>query len=150
MSTRTFALVFGIMYTLIGILGFIPGITQMPPAGALPLRFDAGYGYLMGLFPINALHNIVHLVIGLMGIIAYRSFSGAHAYARGLAISLGMLAIMGLIPGFDTSFGFIPLFSHDIWLHALSAVVAAYFGFMASQSAAVVDASRTQGDISNR
>ena len=64
----------------------------------------------------------------------------ARNYARGLAIFYGLLAIMGLIPGLNTTFGLIPIFGHDIWLHALSALVAAYFGFMASDAAVTTDA----------
>jgi hypothetical protein len=86
---------------------------------------------LLGLFPVNILHTLVHLLLGIWGIIAYRSFSGSRVYAKSLAVVYGLLAIMGLIPGLNTTFGLIPLFSHDIWLHALTALAAAYFGFVA-------------------
>jgi hypothetical protein len=46
-----------------------------------------------------------------------------------LAVIFGVLTVMGLIPGLNTVFGLIPLFGHDIWLHALTAIAAAYFGF---------------------
>ena len=131
MQTRLFALVIGIVYVLIGLLGFLPGVVAAPPTGAPSLAVDAGYGYLLSLFPINVLHNIVHLIIGLLGLIAYRRFADARLFARGLAIFYGLLAIMGLIPGLNTTFGLIPIFSHDIWLHAVSAAAAAYFGWFA-------------------
>ncbi len=131
MSIRYFALALGIVYTLVGLLGFLPGITQPPPPNAPTLAVDAGYGFLLGLFPINVLHNIVHLLIGVLGIAASRRLAGARAYARGLAVVYGLLAIMGLIPGLDRTFGLIPLFGHDVWLHALTALASAYFGFMA-------------------
>ncbi len=136
MSTRNFALALGIVYTLVGLLGFLPGITQPPPANAPTLAVDAGYGFLLGLFPINVLHNIVHLLIGVLGIAASRRLAGARQYARGLAIVYGLLAIMGLIPGLDRTFGLIPLFGHDVWLHALTALASAYFGFMAPEATA--------------
>ena len=131
MSTRYFALILGIVYTLVGLLGFLPGVTQPPPANAPTLAVDAGYGFLLGLFPINVLHNIVHVLIGVLGIAASRRVADGRLYARGLAIVYGVLAIMGLIPGLDRTFGLIPLFGHDVWLHALTALVSAYFGFMA-------------------
>lgn len=131
MLTRYFALVIGIVYTLIGLLGFVPGMLQAPVGDAPNLAVESGYGYLFGLFPINILHNIVHLIVGVLGIVAYRSFAAARGYSRGLAIFYGLLAIMGLFPVLNTTFGLIPIFGHDVWLHALTAVLAAYFGFVA-------------------
>ena len=130
MTTRYFALVLGIVYVLIGILGFLPFALQTPPAGAPDLAVDSLYGYLIGLFPVNILHTIVHLAIGLWGILAYRGFDSSRTYARSIAVIFGLLTVMGLIPGLNTTFGLIPLFSHDVWLHALTAVAGAYFGFV--------------------
>lgn len=128
MGARYFALICGIVYTLVGIMGFIPGVVTAPGTGP-DIAVDAGYGYLLGLFPVNVLHNLVHLAVGLWGLASYRSFSGARTFSRGLAIFYGLLTIMGLIPGLNTTFGLIPIFGHDIWLHALTAAIAAYFGF---------------------
>lgn len=142
MATRYFALAVGIVYLLVGIMGFIPGVVQQQ-AGAPDLAIETGYGYLLGLFPVNVLHNIVHLAIGAWGLASYRSFNGSRVFARGLAIFYGLLAIMGLIPGLNTTFGLIPIFGNDVWLHALTALIAAYFGFAAQPARAdFVDASR--------
>jgi uncharacterized membrane protein YtjA (UPF0391 family) len=129
---RTFALVFGIIYLLVGILGFT-GLATAPPAGDAHHNIQFGHSYLLGLFPVNTLHNIVHLIIGLWGLLASRSVSGARLYAKVLAIAYGLLAIMGIIPSetINTTFGLIPIYGHDVWLHALSALIAAYFGFVA-------------------
>ena len=86
---------------------------------------EANHGRLLGLFPINLLHNLVHLLVGLWGLAGARSFSGALGFARGLAIFYGLLVVLGLIPGTDTLFGLVPIQGHDVWLHALSAAVAA-------------------------
>jgi hypothetical protein len=140
MAARYFALISGAIYVLIGILGFIPGLVAAP--GTAPdLVVNANYGYLMGLFPINLLHNIVHLAVGVWGLASYRSYSGARTYGRGLAIFYGLLAVMGLIPVLNTTFGLIPIFSHDVWLHALTALIAAYFGFKSTPDAATVGSS---------
>ena len=125
---KTFALIFGIAYVLAGVMGFIPGLTT-PATHGPQLAVEAGHGYLLGLFPVNVLHNIVHLAIGAWGILASRSYSGSRFYGQGLAVFYGLLAIMGLFPVTNTTFGLIPLYSHDVWLHAGSAVVAAYIGF---------------------
>jgi hypothetical protein len=54
----------------------------------------------------------------------------ARTYAKVIAISYGGLVILGLIPGLNTLFGLVPIFGHDVWLHAVLAIPAAYFGFM--------------------
>lgn len=142
MNARTFALVFGVVYLLVGLMGFFVngGMSISPGGGATGA--DAAWPRLLGLFPINLLHNIVHLAIGAWGLASYRSYSGSVAYARGLAILYAVLAVMGLIPGLNTTFGLIPIFGHDVWLHALTAIVAAYFGWMATRDVETIDASR--------
>ena len=135
MNVRTFAIVFGVIYLAVGLLGFFPPLLGAPPPDAPQLAVDSFYGYLLGLFPINLLHNLVHILIGIWGIVAYKSFPAARGYARGLAIIYGVLTIMGLIPGLNTMFGLAPLFGHDIWLHAATAIIAAYFGWKAPEPA---------------
>jgi hypothetical protein len=131
LSVRDFAKIAGIAFVVIGLLGFIPGITQSPPPNAPDLAVETAYGWLLGLFPVNILHNLVHLALGAWGLAAARAWDSARMYARGTAIIYAVLAVMGLVPGLDTMFGLAPLFSHDVWLHVLLAVAAAYFGFMA-------------------
>ncbi len=131
---RRFALIFGIVYLAVGVMGFIPALVQPAPT-APNLEVTEMYGRLVGLFPINFLHNIVHLAIGLWGVLGSRTVSGAVLFSRGIAIFYGLLAILGLIPVTDTLFGLVPIYSHDVWLHALSALIAAYFGFVAPRGA---------------
>jgi hypothetical protein len=139
MMTRNFAIIMGIVYVAVGLLGFFPGVVSAPSPGAPDVAVHFGYGYLVGLFPINILHNFVHLGVGVWGISAYRTLAGSQSFARGLAIFYGVLAIMGLIPGLNTMFGLIPIFGHDIWLHAVSAGLAAYFGFTGHAEAIPVE-----------
>jgi len=129
MRTRLFALIVGIVYLLVGIAGFIPGLVE--DHDMADLAVDAGAGDLLGIFPVNVLHNIVHLLIGLLGILAYRTFDASRTYSKALAILYALLAVMGLIDAgnLNTTFGLIPIFGNDVWLHALTAAVAAYFGF---------------------
>lgn len=54
----------------------------------------------------------------------------------------GALAVMGLIPGLDTLFGLVPIFGHDVWLHAVTAAAAVYFGWFAVTPPAEVRTSR--------
>lgn len=145
MNARNFALVFGVVYLLVGLLGFfVSGGLMVGPMNAGGAS-SGDWGQLLGLFPINLLHNIVHLAIGAWGLASYRSTNGSIAYARGLAIIYGLLTIMGLLPTpFRNTFGLIPIMGNDVWLHALTALVAAYFGFMMAGRGAVetIDASR--------
>lgn len=139
MGTRYFALGAGIVYTLVGVVGLL-GLMLSPYTGP-DLAVQAQQGLLLGLFPVNVLHNIVHLAVGLAGLASYRSFNGARGFARGLAIFYGLLTIMGLLPFSNTTFGLIPIHGHDVWLHAVTAAVAAYFGFAAREQAEYVSAS---------
>lgn len=141
MNTRYFALVLGIVYAAIGVLGFVPALRTPPPAGAPDLAVAGGYGFLFGLFPVNVVHNLVHLAVGIWGIAAYATYPAARTYARALAVIFGVLAVMGFFPVLGTLFGLAPLFGHDIWLHALTAIVAGYFGW---RETAVADATRAE------
>jgi hypothetical protein len=80
---KTFALVVGIVFVLVGILGFIPALV---PGGAL-----------LGIFAVNALHSIVHLLIGILGIAA--TYAGlARRYNQVIGIVYLLLGILGFIP----------------------------------------------------
>ena len=129
MKTTTFALIIGIAYLGAGLLGLIPAALTPPPPDAPPTTFTVLYGYLLGLFPVNVLHTAVHLAIGFWGLTAWKRLQDAKVFSRSLAILYGALAVMGLVPGLNNVFGFIPLHSNDVWLHAGTAALAAYFGW---------------------
>lgn len=133
MNTRYFSLVLGIVFLLVGVAGFIPGLMHMPEQAA-DVEVTENFGRLFGLFPVNILHNIVHIIFGIWGIAAYRSYAGARVYSRAVAVIYAVLAVMGFIPGLNTTFGLIPLYGNDIWLHAVIAIAAAYFGFAAKDT----------------
>lgn len=128
---KTFALIFGIAFLVMGVAGFVPGLT---PAGAVqppaPLTMNHGEGMLFGLFPVNTLHNLAHVLFGVWGLLSAKSVGAARGYFRGVAIGYGLLAILGLIPATQTLFGLVPLHGNDVWLHAVLALAGAYFGFI--------------------
>jgi len=133
MSIRHFATLFGVVFLLAGIAGFIPGLS---PAHVHPDLAVTGSSRLaLGLFPVNVLHNLVHLAFGVWGVLAARSVAGSVGYARSVALIYAMLTIMGLFPATDTTFGLVPIYGNDIWLHALLAIVAGYFGFVRRETA---------------
>ncbi len=131
MSTRTFALVFGIVFLLAGISGFIPGLLHPVPVDAPPLTVDKGYGLVLGLLPVNLLHNLVHVLFGVMGIAAFAGLFAPRLYAQIVAISYGLLVILGLLPATNTLFGLVPIYGNDVWLHLALGAIAAFFGFTA-------------------
>lgn len=129
---RTFALVMGIVFLAVGVLGFIPAL--LSPATE-PIAVETLYGRLLGLFPVNVLHSLVHALFGVWGLIAYRTLSHSVTYAQVVGVSYAVLTVMGLIPALNTLFGLVPLYGHDIWLHAVIAIAAIYFGFFADRAA---------------
>lgn len=130
MNTTAFALIFGIAFTLAGILGMFPAALTPPPADAPATTFTVLYGYLLGLFPVNVLHSAAHLAIGIAGLAAASSEAMSRRYAQALALIYGLLGVMGLLPQpFNTVFGLIPIHGHDVWLHLGTAILAAYFGW---------------------
>ena len=131
MSTlRRFALVYGIVFLLVGIGGFVPGITQ--PHSHPDVQVTAFLGAVLGLFAVNLLHNAAHLLFGVWGLVASRSDAASRTYGRVVAIAYALLALMGLFSTMNlhTAFGFVPLYGHDVWLHLLLAAGAFYFGFV--------------------
>jgi len=135
MSTRTFALLFGLVFLAVGVAGFVPGLVQPLHPDHPPVQY--GGVQLFGLFPVNLLHNAVHILFGLWGLLASRSLSGSVTFARGVAIVYAVLTIAGFVPSLYTLFGMVPLYGNNVWLHAVLALVAAYFGWVHRNPASV-------------
>jgi hypothetical protein len=129
MNLRAFVAIFAGIYGLMGLMGFVPGITT-PPDGSHDLAVDAAHGHILGIFPTNIVHNIVHIGVGLWGLAASRSWGAARFFAQANAVLFGLLTVMGLVPGLDTMFGLAPLHGADVALHAVAAIANGYFGFV--------------------
>jgi arginine exporter protein ArgO len=116
---QTAALVVGVVFLLVGILGFIPGITtnygDMTFAG-----HDSG-AELLGIFQVNVLHNIVHLLFAV-GILMARTHSSAVTYLIGGGIIYAVVWLYGLAIDLDSTANFISLNRADNWLHLALAV----------------------------
>lgn len=123
---KTVAMVFGIVFLLIGVLGFVQGGTTME---ADPARAPQ----LFGLFPVNLLHNVVHLAFGVWGLLAARRWDAARAYCRAAGVLYLVLALLGFVT--PDGFGLVPLGGHDVWLHLVLGVVLAGTGFAARDEA---------------
>lgn len=104
----------GIVFLLVGIAGFIPGLTTDLYEG-LEFAGDEGTSELLGLFQVSVLHNIVHGLFGLAGLALAATASGARTYLiGGGAIYVGLF-VLGLLGGGD----WIPVDDADNWLHLL-------------------------------
>lgn len=112
---RIIALVYGIVFLLVGIAGFIPGLTQN--VGDLQLAGHEGHAMLLGIFHVSILHNVVHLLFGILGIALSRSAGTArHFLLWGGIIYLGLF-VYGLIIDYDSAANFVPLSDANNWLH---------------------------------
>jgi hypothetical protein len=129
MAVSTFAFIIGAFYLFAGTLGFFPLFLSPPLSTDPSLTVHLHYGYLFGLFPVNFLHNIVHVMIGVAGLLAWRGLFPTREYCQFLGGFYGLLTVSAFLPGGDTMMGFIPIFRHDIWLHAVSAALGAYYGW---------------------
>jgi hypothetical protein len=114
---RTIANVFGVVFLLVGILGFIPGVTTD--------------GHLLGIFHVNTAHNIVHIASGLAALIAANmSERAALNYFRIFGAVYALVAILGFVTGGDAPLlGIIANNPADNWLHAGIAAVSLILGF---------------------
>jgi hypothetical protein len=114
---QTAALAVAVVFLLVGVLGFIPGITT----GFDSIAFAGHHSgaELLGVFQVSVLHNIVHLLFGAVGIAMARTVSGARLYLIGGGAIYLVLWLYGLVIGQTSSANFVPLNPADDWLHLL-------------------------------
>jgi len=106
--TQMFALVFGAVYVIVGLLGFV----NEP---------------ILGIFDVNALHNIVHLLIG--GALLFGS--SKHDTAKTVCLAVGVAYLFVALIGFvatDFLDDLIKINQADNFLHLVSGAAAVYFG----------------------
>ncbi|MPV36968.1 DUF4383 domain-containing protein [Georgenia subflava] len=109
------AAVVGAVFLLVGILGFIPGVTT--DYDTLQLAGHHSEAMLLGIFQVSILHNVVHLLFGVVGLAAARSSRSAKAYLVVGGIVYLALWIYGLVIDHDSAANFVPLNTADNWLH---------------------------------
>lgn len=114
------ALAIGAVFLLVGILGFIPGITSN--VDQLGFAGHHSEAMLLGLFQVSVLHNAVHLLFGVAGLVLARSASGARSYLLFGGIIYLVLWIYGLVVDQESAGNFVPLNAADNWLHLLLGV----------------------------
>lgn len=116
MSIANIAKVFGAVFVLIGVLGYVPGITSN--------------GMLLGIFEVDMVHNIIHILTGLLALAAaFSSEKYAKLFFQVFGVVYALVAVLGFIQG-DMVLGLFHVNAADNYLHVVVAVVALYAGFV--------------------
>jgi hypothetical protein len=117
---KKLAIVFGIVFVAVGILGFVPGVTTN--------------GHLLGIFHVNAAHNLVHIVSGILALmVGFVSEHASRLYFRWFGLIYGLVALLGLIQGERPLLGVIANNYADVVLHFVIAAAALIIGFAVTE-----------------
>ena len=123
-TVQKLAAVFGVLFIVVSIVGFVtPGGMYMQPSD------PAMAAKALGIFPVNLLHNIVHLVFGIWGLAASRSWGGSKSFFIWVGVIYAILTVLAFIS--PNGFGLVPLAGADIGLHCLLAIVMLAIGVTA-------------------
>jgi hypothetical protein len=114
-TVQSAALLAGIVFLVVGILGFVPGVTTH--YGDLSFAGHDSGAKLLGIFQTSILQNVVHLLFGLVGIAMARSWEGARTFLIAGGVVYLVLFVYGLLAHGDSSANFIPVNSADNVLH---------------------------------
>ena len=112
---RTAAAVVGAVFLLVGVLGFVPGITSS--YSDLTFAGHNSQAKLLGVFQVSILHNLVHVLFGVAGLALSRSRDTARSFLVGGGAIYLVLWLYGLVVGQNSSANFVPVNTADDWLH---------------------------------
>ena len=138
-TVQSAALLVGIVFLAVGILGFVPGITTH--YGDLSFAGHNSGAKLLGIFQTSILQNIIHLLFGLAGIAMARSWEGARTYLIGGGVIYLVLFVYGLFAHGNTSANFVPVNSADNVLHVALGVGMLALGFALGRQPIATDRS---------
>jgi hypothetical protein len=127
-TVQMVATLFSVVFVLVGIIGFIPGLTTHL-YGGLEFAGDDGNSEILGLFHTSVLHNLVHLLFGLVGLALARTWSGARTFLIGGGIIYIALWLLGIVGAAD----WIPSNTADDWLHLVLGVAMIALGFVTTR-----------------
>lgn len=126
------ATVVGAVFLVVGLAGFIPGITT--DYDTLQFAGHESQAKLFGVFAVSILHNAVHLAFGVAGLLMAKSARNAFLYLVAGGVVYLLLWLYGLIIDHDSAANFVPLNGADNWLHLLLAVGMIGLGFALGRS----------------
>ena len=114
---QSVAMLVGVVFILVGILGFIPGITTN--FDDITFAGNESGAELLGIFQVSILHNIVHGLFGIVGLFLARTMEGARTFLIGGGVIYLALALYGIVVGSGSDANFVPLNGADDVLHIL-------------------------------
>ena len=126
------ALLVGAAFLLVGIAGFIPGITTN--VGDMKFAGHESPSELLGLFQVSVLHNIVHLALGIIGLVAAATWEGSRLYLVGGGAIYLALAVYGWVIVRASDANFVPMNPADNVLHVVLGVVMIALGVVLGRS----------------
>jgi hypothetical protein len=135
---RTAAAVVGATFLLVGILGFVPGITSS--YSDLSFAGHESNAKLLGVFQVSILHNLVHVLFGVAGLALSRTRDGARTFLIGGGAIYLVLWLYGLVIGQESSANFVPVNTADDWLHFVLGLGMIGLGYALSRRPAGVTA----------
>ena len=141
-TVQSAALLAGIVFLVVGILGFVPGITTH--YGDLSFAGHDSGAKLLGIFQTSILHNVVHLLFGLVGIAMARSWEGARTFLIAGGVVYLVLFVYGLLAHGDSSANFIPVNSADNVLHVAFGVAMIALGVVLGRTLIPTDRTATR------
>lgn len=110
---------FGVVFLLVGVAGFIPGITSHYMDMAVAGRSSSAK--LVGIFQVSVLHNLVHLLFGVAGLVFSTTPLRARNYLFYGGIVYGVIFFYGILIPYASAANFVPLNAADDALHILLA-----------------------------
>lgn len=131
-AIRKVATAVGAVFLLVGILGFIPGLTTS--YSSMSFAGNGSEAKLLGIFQVSVLHNIVHLLFGVAGLALARRSDTARTYLIGGGAIYLVLWVYGLVVDQNSSANFVPLNDADNWLHLGLGLGMIGLGFVLSRS----------------
>jgi arginine exporter protein ArgO len=121
------ATVVGVVFLVVGIAGFIPGITT--DYDTIQFAGHESQAKLFGVFAVSVLHNIVHLAFGVLGLVMAKTMRNAFLYLVAGGVVYLVLWLYGLVVDHDSSANFVPVNTADNWLHLLLGIGMIALGF---------------------
>jgi Domain of unknown function (DUF4383) len=147
-AAQSFSLVIGTIFLVLGIMGVVPGLVHyVDVSSKVSDVYGIGYGYIAGIVPTNGVETFIRIIVGVLGITASISLGSAYIYSRSIAVFYGLFAVLGLVPYARTFFGTVPFYGSNVLLHGVSAVLALYFGFLASPGLLELSSSNAQRTV---
>jgi len=120
---KTAAILFGVVFLLVGILGFVPAVTSNE--------------MLLGIFHVNFAHNLVHLASGVVFLLCGMAGAGASStFFKIFGVVYALVAVLGFMKGDGLLLGIVSNNTADTYLHTVLAVVMLLLGFVAGRNTA--------------